>query len=69
MRQCIEVKKRFPTLISGYDLVGQEDLGRSLNDLMPELIWFQESCTARSEIDVLSDYTLLNSSERTDHYC
>ncbi|KAG0648387.1 Cat eye syndrome [Hyphodiscus hymeniophilus] len=45
MKQCIEIKKSFPELISGYDLVGQEDLGRTLHDLIPELIWFKEACT------------------------
>jgi adenosine deaminase CECR1 len=46
MRQCIEIKQQFPDLISGYDLVGQEDLGRTLHDLTPELLWFEESCAA-----------------------
>jgi len=44
MKNCIAVKKLYPTLIAGYDLVGQEDLGRTLHDLTPELIWFQETC-------------------------
>jgi adenosine deaminase CECR1 len=36
MRQCIEVKKTYPDLISGYDLVRQQDLGRTLHELTPE---------------------------------
>lgn len=44
MKQCIAVKKAFPHLIAGYDLVGQEDLGRSLADLTPELFWFKKRC-------------------------
>jgi adenosine deaminase CECR1 len=38
------MKKRYPKLIQGYDLVGQEDLGRTLHDLTPELLWFQDEC-------------------------
>ncbi|KAL9596687.1 MAG: hypothetical protein Q9219_005646 [cf. Caloplaca sp. 3 TL-2023] len=45
MKQCIAIKKAFPHLIAGYDLVGQEDLGRSLADLTPELFWFRKRCT------------------------
>ncbi|KAI9738086.1 MAG: hypothetical protein M1818_005514 [Claussenomyces sp. TS43310] len=44
MKQCIDLKKKFPHLISGYDLVGQEDLGRPLKDVIPELLWFREEC-------------------------
>lgn len=44
MKQCIQMKKRYPKLIQGYDLVGQEDLGRTLHDLTPELLWFQDEC-------------------------
>ncbi|KAF1988553.1 Metallo-dependent hydrolase [Aulographum hederae CBS 113979] len=44
MKACIELKKAFPDLIAGYDLVGQEDLGRPLQDLVPELFWFKKRC-------------------------
>ncbi|KAL8945310.1 MAG: hypothetical protein Q9211_000186 [Gyalolechia sp. 1 TL-2023] len=44
MKQCIAIKKAFPHLIAGYDVVGQEDLGRSLADLTPELFWFKKRC-------------------------
>ncbi|KAI9850546.1 MAG: hypothetical protein M1838_005468 [Thelocarpon superellum] len=44
MKQCIAVKKRYPHLIAGFDLVGQEDLGRSLKDLTRELFWFRKRC-------------------------
>jgi adenosine deaminase CECR1 len=43
MKQCIEMKLAFPHLISGYDLVGQEDLGRPLSDLTRELFWFKKA--------------------------
>ncbi|KAL4898599.1 hypothetical protein BDV59DRAFT_206905 [Aspergillus ambiguus] len=42
MSIALERKQRFPELFSGYDLVAQEDLGHSLIELAPELIWFQE---------------------------
>lgn len=44
MRQCINIKRKWPELISGYDVVGQEDLGRTLEDLLPELTWFRKEC-------------------------
>ncbi|KAF2458186.1 hypothetical protein BDY21DRAFT_284404 [Lineolata rhizophorae] len=44
MRQCITLKQSHPSLICGYDLVGQEDLGRPLADLLPELLWFRKAC-------------------------
>ena len=44
MKACIEMKKKFPSLICGYDLVGQEDAGRPLADLTPELFWFKKRC-------------------------
>ncbi|CAD6573654.1 MAG: hypothetical protein ASARMPRED_006232 [Alectoria sarmentosa] len=44
MKQCIIMKKAYPELIAGYDVVGQEDMGRSLADLTPELVWFKKRC-------------------------
>ncbi|KAL8694601.1 MAG: hypothetical protein Q9218_000783 [Villophora microphyllina] len=44
MKQCIAIKKAFPHLVAGYDLVGQEDRGRTLADLTPELFWFKKRC-------------------------
>jgi adenosine deaminase CECR1 len=44
MKQCIAMKQEYPDLIAGYDLVGQEDLGRPLQDLTPELFWFKKKC-------------------------
>lgn len=42
MDHAITTKLEFPQLLAGYDLVGQEDLGRPLNDLLPELFWFRK---------------------------
>ncbi|KAH8599324.1 adenosine deaminase family protein-like protein [Bisporella sp. PMI_857] len=44
MDACIAIKLAYPHLISGYDLVGQEDAGRPLKDLIPELFWFRKQC-------------------------
>ena len=44
MKECIAMKTAFPDIIAGYDLVGQEDLGRPLVDLTPELFWFKKRC-------------------------
>jgi adenosine deaminase CECR1 len=44
MKQCIEIKKLYPHLIAGFDLVGQEDLGRPLQDIVPEIFWFRKRC-------------------------
>jgi adenosine deaminase CECR1 len=45
MKNCIQGKKLYQDVVCGYDLVGPEDDGRTLHDLTPELIWFQEECT------------------------
>ena len=44
MKDCIDIKHDFPNLISGFDVVGQEDKGRTLADLTPELFWFRKRC-------------------------
>jgi len=44
MKECISMKLAFPEIIAGYDLVGQEDMGRPLADLTPELFWFKKRC-------------------------
>jgi len=44
MKHCIEVKLAFPALVSGFDLVGHEDPGRTLADLTPLLFWFRKRC-------------------------
>ncbi|KAH0337984.1 Metallo-dependent hydrolase, partial [Aureobasidium melanogenum] len=51
MQECIDMKILYPELICGFDLVGQEDLGRSLADLTPELFWFKKAC-AQNKVDI-----------------
>ncbi|KAL2351476.1 hypothetical protein BJ546DRAFT_270689 [Cryomyces antarcticus] len=51
MKQCIDMKFLYPDLICGFDLVGQEDLGRPLADLTPELFWFKKRC-AEEDVDI-----------------
>lgn len=45
------MKQMYPEVIAGFDLVGQEDLGRPLADLTPELFWFKKSC-AENGVDI-----------------
>ncbi|KAJ5769889.1 uncharacterized protein N7511_001940 [Penicillium nucicola] len=51
MKQCIETKQAFPDLFCGFDLVGQEDAGRPLVDLVPILFWFRKQC-AEEGVDI-----------------
>ena len=44
MKDCVAVKKVYPDLVAGFDVVGQEDRGRPLADLTPELFWFRKRC-------------------------
>jgi adenosine deaminase CECR1 len=51
MDRCITTKMQFPHLISGFDLVGPEDFGRPLADLLPELFWFRKQC-AQEKVNI-----------------
>jgi adenosine deaminase CECR1 len=51
MDACISIKMAYPHLISGFDLVGQEDAGRPLKDVLPELFWFKKQC-AQEGVDI-----------------
>ncbi|KAJ4154027.1 hypothetical protein LMH87_010491 [Akanthomyces muscarius] len=44
MDHCITTKLAFPNLVLGYDVVGYENPGRTLRDLLPELFWFRKQC-------------------------
>lgn len=44
MDHCITTKMEFPNLVLGYDVVGYENAGRPLRDLLPELFWFRKQC-------------------------
>ncbi|KAH8701644.1 putative CECR1 family adenosine deaminase [Talaromyces proteolyticus] len=44
MKQCIIAKQAYPDMICGFDVVGQEDKGRPLADLIPVLFWFRKVC-------------------------
>ncbi|TQW00733.1 CECR1 family adenosine deaminase [Cordyceps javanica] len=44
MDHCITTKMEFPNLVLGYDVVGYENPGRTLRDLLPELFWFRKQC-------------------------
>ncbi|KAI1465995.1 Metallo-dependent hydrolase [Daldinia caldariorum] len=69
MEQCIETKITHPHLIAGYDLVGQEDSGRPLRDLLPELFWFRKQC-AQEGVNIPFFFhagECLGSGNSTDH--
>lgn len=51
MNQCIRMKILYPNLICGYDFVGQEDRGRPLADLVPEIFYFKKACL-QSGVDI-----------------
>nr|XP_014096047.1 adenosine deaminase 2-like isoform X2 [Bactrocera oleae]XP_036222361.1 adenosine deaminase 2-like isoform X2 [Bactrocera oleae] len=38
IRICIEIKATYPDFVAGFDLVGQEELGRPLKDFIPQLL-------------------------------
>lgn len=44
MQECIACKEAYPDLLAGFDLVGHEDPGRPLSDMVPILFWFRKAC-------------------------
>ncbi|QRV77292.1 AMP deaminase [Ceratobasidium sp. AG-Ba] len=51
LRDCMDLKKEFPELIAGFDLVAQEDTGRPLIYYIESLLWFQAE-TKRRGLDI-----------------
>lgn len=51
MQQCVETKLAHPELIAGYDLVGFEEAGRPLADLLPLLLYFRKIC-AQNQVNL-----------------
>lgn len=45
MEECLELKQAHSNLISGFDLVGQEDHGISLLSYLDDLLWFKNRQT------------------------
>jgi adenosine deaminase CECR1 len=69
MKQCISTKKNFPDLIAGFDLVGQENEGRPLVDLIPVLLWFKKCCVEEG-VDIPFFFhagECLGDGDETDH--
>lgn len=69
MKQCIAAKQAFPDLICGFDLVGQEDRGRPLVDLVPILFWFRKRCV-EEDVDIPFFFhagECLGDGDTTDH--
>ncbi|KAI2624123.1 adenosine/AMP deaminase [Xylaria nigripes] len=69
MDNCITTKLTHPHLIAGFDLVAQEDLGRSYRDLLPELMWFRKQC-AEEAVNIPFFFhagECLGSGSETDH--
>ncbi|KAF3048577.1 hypothetical protein E8E11_006427 [Didymella keratinophila] len=48
MKQCIELKERFPHLICGFDLVGAEDRPNHIGFYKEELVAFKATCKAKN---------------------
>lgn len=68
MDNCIATKLSWPHLLAGYDLVGPEDRGRPLRNLLPELFWFRRQCAAEG-VDIplfLHAGETLGSGDETD---
>lgn len=69
MDNCITTKMTHPHLIAGYDFAGQEDRGRTLKDLLPEILWFRKQC-AEEQVTIPFFFhagECLGSGSDTDH--
>ncbi|KAH7083652.1 hypothetical protein FB567DRAFT_447079 [Paraphoma chrysanthemicola] len=69
MKQCIELKLKYPDLICGFDLVGAEDRPNHIGFYRDELVAFKKTCEAlKVEIPFLfhAGETLLDTGGSTD---
>ncbi|PGH11901.1 hypothetical protein AJ79_04593 [Helicocarpus griseus UAMH5409] len=48
LNDCISLKKSFPDLICGFDMVGCEGRGNPIRDYITELLHFQRTCAAQN---------------------
>ncbi|KAH8743538.1 hypothetical protein F5883DRAFT_722614 [Diaporthe sp. PMI_573] len=44
LAECLRFKKRWPSWIAGFDLVGEEGMGKPLSAFVPELLQFRKDC-------------------------
>ncbi|KAI5821426.1 hypothetical protein BZA77DRAFT_299537 [Pyronema omphalodes] len=51
MQSCIDAKLKHPAYLSGFDLVGQEDKGRTLREHASEFLKFKRMC-AEANVDI-----------------
>ncbi|KAF4637969.1 hypothetical protein G7Y89_g121 [Cudoniella acicularis] len=49
--ECLELKKKYKTLLCGFDLVGHEEMGNELHHFVPEFLNFQKKCKSEN-IDI-----------------
>ncbi|KAA8572733.1 hypothetical protein EYC84_003319 [Monilinia fructicola] len=42
--ECIDLKKKYPKLLCGFDLVGHEEMGNELRHFVPEFLAFRRKC-------------------------
>ncbi|RDL39589.1 uncharacterized protein BP5553_03929 [Venustampulla echinocandica] len=46
--ECIDLKKKYKTLLCGFDLVGHEEMGNELRHFVPEFLEFRKNCRAQN---------------------
>ena len=51
MQECIDTKLEYPDLVAGFDLVGYENAGRPLADMLPLLLHFRKLC-AQEQVNI-----------------
>ncbi|KAG0709328.1 hypothetical protein DFH29DRAFT_887836 [Suillus ampliporus] len=48
INDCIEMKKPFPNIIAGFDLVGDENILRPIKDYLPQLLLRRSASLTRT---------------------